>query len=520
MKKLYKKILTGAFILLFVFLFKLPSIDAASCRIGVSAPSSAVVGQSFKVTVTVSGSASIGSWEYTLSYDSSKVRLNSGQLHVVDYGNGSKTSASYTYSFTALTSGTATFKPVNASVLDYSSTNECLSSTGSASVSMKTRAEIEAGYSRNNNLASLSVEGAELSPSFNASTLEYSATLPVDTTKAKINATAADSTATISGTGEIDVVDGLNKIEVVVTAQHGEKKTYVMNLTVEELDPINVKVGGKNYTIVRKSGQVENIPIGFTETKITIEDQEVTAYENKEAGLTLVALKDEEGEVSLFIYDAKTKKFSKFNEVAGSGLYLLILDEAEEDIPYGFKKSSVKIGNDKVTAYRYVLDDDKNYYLVYAQNLQTGDKGFYVYDKEDASFQRYYENLDNSKNTIIMYLFFIAAGLLLIVLLIILISLFKKIFTKKERKIEKYQKKINKLKEKLNKEENNDNDSYDIESVDERPVIKKVEDDFEVPKKSRKERKEELREAKKRLDKQKPKYRKLSLEEDNEDDDF
>ena len=199
---------------------------------------------------------------------------------------------------------------------------------------------------------------------------------------------------------------------------------------------------------------------------------------------------------------------------------MLILDEAEEDIPYGFKKSSVKIGSDKVTAYRYVLDDDKNYYLVYAQNLQTGDKGFYVYDKEDASFQRYYENLDNSKNTIIMYLFFIAAGLLLVVLLIILISLFKKIFTKKERKIEKYQKKINKLKEKLNKEENNDNDSYDIESVDERPVIKKVEDDFEVPKKSRKERKEELREAKKRLDKQKPKYRKLSLEEDNEDDDF
>ena len=68
-------------------------------------------------------------------------------------------------------------------------------------------------------------------------------------------------------------MDGLNKVEVVVTAQHGEKKTYVINLTVEELDPINVKVDGKNYTIVRKSGQIEDIPVGFTETKITIEDQ-------------------------------------------------------------------------------------------------------------------------------------------------------------------------------------------------------------------------------------------------------
>ena len=286
MRKLYKKILTGAFILLFAFIFKLPNVDAASCRIGVSAPSSVVVGQSFKVTVTVSSSSSIGSWEYTLSYDSSKVRLKNGTLHVVDYGNGSKKSASYSYTFTALTSGTATFKPVNASVLDYTSTNECLSSTGSKSVSMKTQAEIEAGYSRNNNLASLSVEGAELSPAFNADTLEYTATLPVDTTKAKINATAADSTATIEGIGEIDVVDGLNKVEVVVTAQHGEKKTYVINLTVEELDPINVKVDGKNYTIVRKSGQIEDIPVGFTETKVTIEDQEITAYKSKAANLT------------------------------------------------------------------------------------------------------------------------------------------------------------------------------------------------------------------------------------------
>ena len=518
MKKLYKKILTGAFILLFAFIFKLPNVDAASCRIGVSAPSSAVVGQSFKVTVTVSGSAAIGSWEYTLSYDSSKVRYNSGQLHVVDYGNGSKSSASYTYSFTALTSGSATFKPVNASVLDYASTNECLSSSGSATVSMKTQAEIEAGYSRNNNLASLSVEGAELSPAFKSSTLEYTATLPVDTTKAKIIATAADSKASITGAGEIDVVDGLNKVEIVVTAQHGEKKTYVINLTVEELDPIKVKVDGKNYTIVRKSGQVENIPVSFSETKITIDDQEVAAYESKVAGLTLVALKDDEGEVRLFIYDKKSKKFSKFNEANGNATYLLILDDADKKIPYGFKATTIKIGNEKVKAYKYVLDDDKNYYLVYAQNLQSGDKDFYIYDKEDGTFQRYYETLDNSKNTIIIYLFLIAAGLLIIVLLIVLTKIFKNVFTKKEKKIEKYQKKINKLKAKLDNEESKyeSSDDYDIDDVDERPNVKQIdEDEYVVPKKSRKEKLKELEEAKKRLDKNKPSYRRVSLEDDD-----
>lgn len=521
MKKLYKKMLTGAFILLFVFLFKMPWAQAASCRISVSAPSTVVVGQSFTVTVSVSSSAALGSWEYTLSYDSSKVRYSSGTLHVVEYGNGSKTSASYSYTFTALTSGTATFTPVNASVLDWTSTNECLSSTGSDSVTMKTQAEIEASYSKNNNLSSLSVEGAELSPSFSASTLEYEATLPVDTTKATISASAADSTATVSGTGEIEVSDGLNKIEVVVTAQNGDQKTYVINLTVEEHDPIEVKVGGKTYTIVRKNNQVEDIPVGFTETKITIDDQEITAYESEATGLVLVALKDEDGNVSLFIYDAKTKQFSEFNEVSSSGLYLFILDEAKEDVPYGYKKTTIKIADQKVTAYKYILDDDKNYYLVYAQDLKTGQEGFYLYDKEDGTFQRYYENLDNSKNLIIFILFCIAAVLLLVVLLIILISLFKKLFTKKEKKINKYQRKIDKLKEKINKDSKKDDDSYDIESINEKPVIKKLEDDdFTPPKKSRKERNQELKSAKKRLEKEKPKYRKLSLENYDDEDDF
>ncbi len=513
MTKLYKRILTGAFILLFVFLFKLSSVSAASCRIGVSAPSSAVVGQSFKVTVTVSGSSSIGSWEYTLGYDSSKVRLKSGNLHVVDYGNGSKSSASYTYTFTALTSGTATFKPTNASVLDYASTNECLSGTGTATVTMKTQAEIEAGYSKNNNLSALSVDGAELSPAFNSSVTEYSATLPVDTTKAKILATAADGTAQVTGAGEIDVVDGLNKVEITVTAQHGEKKTYVINLTVEELDPIKVKVNGKNYTIVRKAGLIENIPVGFAETKIKIEDQEVAAYKSELTKLVLVGLKDEEGSISLFIYDEKKKTFTSFLEAKGSGLNLLILDKEKMRVPNGFVKAKFKHNDIEVNGYRLKEDNKGNYYLVYAQSLETGDKAFYLYDKKEGTFQRYYEGLANIKDTQIKYLLYIAAALLGLLILIIIISILKGL-SSRDKKIKKYQKKIDKLNNKSNKKSYDDN--YDIDDVDERPVIKKVEEDeYVVPKKSRKEKLKEIEEAKKRLDKNKPKYRRVTLEEDD-----
>lgn len=514
MKKLYKKILTGAFILLFAFIFKIDNVSAASCRIGVSAPSSVVVGQSFKVTVTVAGSASIGSWEYTLSYDSSKVRLNSGTLHVVDYGNGSKSSSSYSYSFTALQSGSATFKPVNASVLDYASTNECLSSTGSASVSMKSQSEIEASYSRNNNLSSLSVEGADLSPSFNKNITEYQATLPVDTTKAKIIATAQDSKASITGAGEVDVVDGINKIEIIVTAEHGEKKKYVINLTVQELDPVKVKVDGKTYTVVRKKGQVENIPVGFTETTIKIEDQDVCAYQSEIAKILLVALKDNEGNIKLFIYDKNKNSFTSFMEAKGGEVNLLILNNEKIKTPLDFVKTSFKINDLKIEGYKYRYDKNDNYYLVYAKNLETGDEGFYLYDKKNSTFSRYYKELSDIKDMHTKYVFYVAAALALIFVLIIIFKLLGK-FKSNDKKIEKYQRKIDKLKGKIKNEDSNYD--YSIDDVDDRPVIKRVEEDeYVMPKKSRKEKLKELEDAKKRLDKNKPKYRRLSLEDDDE----
>ena len=514
MKKLYKKILTGAFILLFAFIFKIDNISAASCRIGVSAPSSVVVGQSFKVTVTVAGSASIGSWEYTLSYDSSKVRLNSGTLHVVDYGNGSKSSSSYSYSFTALQSGSATFKPVNASVLDYASTNECLSSTGSASVSMKSQSEIEASYSRNNNLSSLSVEGADLSPSFNKNITEYQATLPVDTTKAKIIATAQDSKASITGAGEVDVVDGINKIEIIVTAEHGEKKKYVINLTVQELDPVKVKVDGKTYTVVRKKGQVENIPVGFTETTIKIGDQDVCAYQSEIAKILLVALKDNEGNIKLFIYDKNKNSYTSFMEAKGGEVNLLILNNEKIKTPLDFVKTSFKINDLKIEGYKYRYDKNDNYYLVYAKNLETGDEGFYLYDKKNSTFSRYYKELSDIKDMHTKYVFYVAAALALIFVLIIIFKLLGK-FKSNDKKIEKYQRKIDKLKGKIKNEDSNYD--YFIDDVDDGPVIKRVEEDeYVMPKKSRKEKLKELEEAKKRLDKNKPKYRRLSLEDDDE----
>lgn len=495
------KILLGLSVFFCAFIINITSISAASCRIGVSAPSSAVVGRSFTVTVTVSSGSPIGSWQYTLSYDSSKVRYNSGNLRVVDYGNGSKTSASYSYSFTALTSGTVTFKPINADVMDWTTTSGCLSSTGSASVSMKTQAEIEASYSRNNNLSSISIDGAELSPTFSADTLEYTTTLPIDTVKANITATPADSTATITGAGSVDVVDGINKIQIVVTAQHGETKTYTINLTVLELDPVKVKVDGINYTIVRKASQVKNVPTGFVEGKIKIKNQEVVSYTSTVTKQTLVALKDTKGNVSLFVYDKSNKTYSIFKEVKSASLNIAILS-GNIEVPKEFKK--VNFDYDKQKVVGYTLNNKDNYYLVYAEDLSTGKKDLYLYNKKDNTFQIYYDGLTNKLNNDIRIREYIILGLGGLFILIILIK-FLKSLASKETKIKRLTKKLDKLNSKSV-------DTYDI--LKEEPQINKIdEDDFLPPKKSKKERQQELKEAKEKLKSNKNTIKRVSLED-------
>lgn len=508
MKTKKRKILVGALVLLFAFIIKLPHAFAA-CSISVSSPSSVVVGNTFKVTATVS--SDVGSWYYVLGYDPSKVQLLSGSTKVVGVIGDSKTN---TYTFKAIKSGSVTFSAANVSLASNSTNAQCSASAGKSTTTMKTQAEIEASYSRNNNLGSLSVEGAELTPAFNKDVTEYSATLPVDTTKAKVIATPADNTASVVGAGEIDVVDGLNKIEITVTAQHGEKKTYIINLTVQELDPIKVKVNGKDYTVVRKSGMIENIPIGFTETKIKIEDQDITAYESEITKLVLVALKDVDGNVKPFIYDKNKKEYSPFNEAKSSSVNLLILDKLEEDVPYGFVKTKFKYNDIELNGYKLKEDYKENYYLVYAQNLENGNKGFYLYDKKDNTFQMYFKELADIKDRQIKYLFYATVALLGILVLIIIISIFKSL-SSKDKKINKYQRKIDKLKNKKS-EISYSNDDYDIDEVDERPVIKKVENsEYVVPKKTRRQKQKEIEDAKKKLDKTKPVFRRVSLEDDD-----
>jgi hypothetical protein len=380
--------------------FGMISVNAASGSVTVrSSSSKVVVGNNVTVTVTVASTSAIGSWDCTLSYDSAKLSFvsstASGQ-RMVGYGDGSKRSSSYTFTFKAKSSGTASVYISAASILDWTTEQEIGVTKGSTSISVITQAQLEASYSSNNNLASLSIDNATLSPAFNAGTTSYTVELEPNTTSIKVNATVADGKSSLAGAGIVNVVDGSNTISVVVTAENGKPKTYTINATVKELAPIEVKVGSDTYTVVRKEG-IYQAPTSFEKTTIKIGEEDVLAYNNKKIACTIVGLKNAKGEIGIYIYDAKTKTYSPYKSitVGSTNLYLKNLTD-KSDVPTGYKSTTLKVDNVTFDAWNY--NGDTQFYLIYGVNTENGEDTFYLYDKDRATIQRFDGNQVNDLN--------------------------------------------------------------------------------------------------------------------------
>ena len=58
-----------------------------------------------------------------------------------------------------------------------------------------------------------------------------------------------------------------------------------------------------------------------------------------------------------------------------------------EDKKSPYTKKKIKINGEEVTAYK--VEDLDDYYLIYATNTMTGHEGYYLYDVEENSVQRY-----------------------------------------------------------------------------------------------------------------------------------
>ena len=400
-----------------ICLISIGTVSAASFKVTAN-KSTVVVGNSVNVTVSVSGSDAAG-WEYCLNYDTSVFSLTSHSSSCVLGGTlaGNK---NVTFKLKAKKSGSSTFTLRDASILD-DSAKSVLASKGSVTVKAKTQAEIEASYSTNANLSSLRVVDYVISPEFDKDTLEYSLEVENEVDSIIVKASRADSSASISGTGDHELTEGTNKISIVVTAEKGNKKTYVINVTRKELNPIHVEVDGFEYTVVRKADALE-APTYYSSTEIEIDGEMVPAFNSDITGYTLVGLKDENGNIDLYSYNEG--KYSLYKQVGNDGFVFVPMNA--DELLNGFDKTkNIEINEESVKAYYDGTESD--YVLVYGMNAKTGKSAWYTYDTLEGTFQRYIEKIVDKKESndtyfLLTIVFGGVAGLALILLIALLVN--------------------------------------------------------------------------------------------------
>ena len=410
-------------------------VNAASGSINIASSSTVVVGNKVTVTVTISSRTKMGSWQMSLNYDKSYLQLTNstardGGTFMIDYAEDPGVlKKTYTFTFKTLKSGTTKLSVDGYRAYVSSDLSALSLSANTKQIRIITQAELEASYSKNNNLSALEVEGFTLTPEFKTDVLEYSVVVPENTKEVNIKANVQDKRASVNGIGTQAVNPGANKFSVVVRAQSGAEKTYVINVEVKDENPINVTVNGKNYTVVKIK---ENLPAAslYAETTININGFEIPAYKNDNTNLVLVGLKDEEGNISLYIYNKNKNEYQEYNEIGVNKITIYPLTSNEEI--KGYKKDTITINGVKVDGYYYTKDSD--YVIIYGINVETGDKGFYMYDKKMQSLIKYNDEyiIDLSKKIELYTYIIIGFSGVFILMIIIMIALAKKKSGKKK----------------------------------------------------------------------------------------
>ena len=398
--------------LLFIILCNIfmMNVYAASATISVTPSARKVqVGQTFTVNVTLSSAKALGSWQFNVGYDSNVFQyvssnMESGLTSVGFVSNDKTKNKTYRLTFKAKKEGAGSITVNNVEAYSF---DEELLNTSKASTTITVEnptpksnifsnktsnaKENNKSESADNYLSSLSIDGYNLSPKFDKNTTTYTLSLPNNVNSINVSAKTNDSKASVSGTGKIGVKEGINKIYLTVTAENGNRKTYTLKVTVQEKDPIKVKIGDEEYTVAQK--MEKEAPSTYIDSTVLIDGSEVPAYKSSVSSYTLVGLISKNGNFDLYIYD--NDKYELYREYKFNGITLYIKEPNE--LPKGAKENKITINGDSIKSYNI---KDNSYPLIYGMNVETGDENFYTYDSSENTLQKYVVGNKNTTNEV------------------------------------------------------------------------------------------------------------------------
>lgn len=386
--------------LLFIIFCNIFIVNVYATSINASASKSQIQeGQTVKVNITVSSEETLGSWGFSVGYDSSVLQYVSSDLESgltsVGVGNGSMKNKTYTLTFKGKKSGTGSVsisspwvyswaeKTMKVSTKGASIKVTSASSSSSSNTKSNTTSNKSKNESANNNLSSLSIEKYDLNPKFDKNTTNYDVSVPNEVREIKVNAKAEDSKASVSGTGNIKLNEGKNKVSVVVKAENGNRKTYTINVNVKDKNPIIINVDGEDYTVVQKKEEL-NSPNNYKETTTTINGMEVPALTSDITNFTLVGLTDKNGKTNLYIYSDDNYKL--YNEYKFAGISLYLKEPSKDKMIDKLEEIEITVDDNKIKAYKL---EDNIYPLLYGINLDSGEENWYTYEESENTLQKF-----------------------------------------------------------------------------------------------------------------------------------
>lgn len=356
-----------------------------------------------------------------------------------------------TLTFKAKTSGDVTISASHGDIFDNDSFDPVSLGSASAKITVNNKvaeSESQSGTpsetpkSGDNSLSSLKLSSGnttvKLSPTFKKSTVKYTATVDYSISEVIVSATRSNDKAqivSVTGDGKVKLNVGENVIKVVVQAENGEKATYTITVTrkdqgadnpqpsesqtpsqSESTEPvINEALQWNGEQLSVPSNIPTNVvPSEFETTSLVVNGQQMNGLSFTKGDLKVLYLNNTNGAGSLYVYDEEQQTIYPFIKITSEKNYVMVLvpNEEKDPAPAGFKACTFSIeGKGVVNAYQMTTEasadtsarwnifgaetfyatpaNASDFYLIYCMNA-SGEKGWYVYDVVEETFQRYF----------------------------------------------------------------------------------------------------------------------------------
>lgn len=214
-------------------------------------------------------------------------------------------------------------------------------------------------------------------------TMKFQA-LKAGTTKIEV----VNSTGVVTGGETVECVNGTSTIQIAEgTTPQTETTEQTSTENGGDASQSGITVSGKSYQFSEDFNS-SSIPVGFVETKLSYNGGERKFVRQENGSIVLGYLVDAENKGDFFLYNEEDATFSPYVQVTVSPSTSIVLLENNEGVkvPSGYQKVKLTVNEHEFPAWQ----DKKNegFYLVYAMDSK-GTKGFYQYDTEQESYQRY-----------------------------------------------------------------------------------------------------------------------------------